>query len=212
MNKTTDKTRRITLKPSKRDKSWSDNLSIQQIAFVVNYCDGLSDSCQNILKSWINAGYKENVNAGVNLQSARKVYNSRKIQKAIKEYLKASYKNLEIGREFTLQRLNDTYNRAVSDKNHAVQAKCVELMLKYNNMLSFNINVNHEFYQQMDTRLSDEAKMLGSARIKQILSEQTDTPTVASDNISGLDIIDAEPTDSTSDNENRYSALLFENS
>jgi hypothetical protein len=203
MNGKTDKTRKITLKPAKRDKSWSDNLSIQQAAFVVNYCDGLSDSCQNPLNSWKNAGYKENVNDGVNKQAALKVYHSRKIQKAIKEYLKASYKNLEIGREFTLQRLNDTYNRAVSDKNHAVQAKCVELMLKYNNMLSFNINVNHEFYGKLDTRLSDEAKMLGSARIKQILSEQTDTPAIASDN---MDIMDADIIDKP--NQNHIETLI----
>ena len=167
---------KTTLQNTLKSPLWSRGLTEKQQAFVLNYADGTSKTYLNVLSSYIASGYSADEKKPLSRLTAQKFINTGKIQKALLLYHKSQWEKLEVNRGYTLQRLCDTYDRAVQSNDGSTQLGCVKLMMQYNNMLTVNLNITSDYSKTYDAAKEQEIKVLASMRIAGILESTGQSP------------------------------------
>lgn len=129
------------------------------------YADPKSPSFGNATRSYIAAGYKESYNSA---SCAIHLLQTHNIKQALSTYEPEKALNYlnkaEITKEYTLQKLQSTYDQAERVGDRTTQVACIRLMMQYNNMLNERIVVDIT-----DSRQLEEHKRLQARQIASII-------------------------------------------
>lgn len=171
-------------KSSKKQRlpEWCKGLTARQVEFIRLYCDGASDSCADLIKSYHQAGYKASDIPSNDKIAAQRMFRSPKVQNGMRGYISHRLSRVDVGRDMSLLRLEETYNAAVASGDNTARVQCVKLMMQYNQLLSINLNIGAEFADRLESKVSEEVAALARLRVGQIISEnRSDLPADVTD-------------------------------
>ena len=142
-------------------------LTPKQVLAVELYVNPKSDTFGNKTQSYIAAGYS--CRGKTAMQAACRLFKHSNICKAITEYqtnnieiAKNQAVNEAITKAYTLTKLQETYNAAVTNKDTTNRVACIRLMMQYHGLLNDKLVISLEDSRQLEEGHREAARRIAA--------------------------------------------------
>jgi hypothetical protein len=140
-----------------------NELTLKQSLFVEYLCDPQSKTYRRSVASYKAAGFKDGIGVA---QACSRLLNNDKIVKYMNSYQAKTciikQKRQEISKQYALDCLQETYEKAKEKGDTTNQVACVRLMMQHNGMLIERVAVDIEDSRRIDTQFQTQVKRIAS--------------------------------------------------